>query len=69
MSAPMHVHSSTTSGLSTGPTTPASCGTRIWDPARDPGFFRIVAHLFSPSTTLAMTVLLASYDEEQASGS
>ena len=36
-----------------------------WDDARDPAFFRITASLFAPDACLGMSVLLASYDDEQ----
>ncbi len=39
---------------------------RTWDDVRDPAFFRMTARVFDPTTTLAMTVLLASYDLEPA---
>ena len=35
---------------------------QVWDESRDPAFFALTARLFSPATTLAMTVLLASHD-------
>ena len=37
-----------------------------WDDARDTAFFTLTARLFSPATALAMTVLLASYDDDAA---
>jgi hypothetical protein len=63
MSVPMHFRTPTTCAVPTASAQDASS----WDASRDPDFFRLVAHLFRPSTTLAMTVLLASYDEEEAS--
>jgi hypothetical protein len=59
----MHFRAPTTSAVPTALAQEASS----WDASRDDAFFRVVAHLFRPSTTLAMTVLLASYDEEEAS--
>jgi hypothetical protein len=37
-----------------------------WDEVRDPAFFALTARTFPAATTLAMTVLLASYDPEPA---
>ena len=39
---------------------------QVWDESRDPAFFALTARLFPPAVTLAMTVLLASHDDDPA---
>ena len=39
---------------------------QTWEEPRDPVFFGLVARLFSPPETFAMSVLLASHDPEPA---
>ena len=64
MTAPLSPRTPPTAGLPTALTDAPPRGTQVWHPTRDPAFFRIVARLFPPSTTSAMSVLLAAEDEE-----
>jgi hypothetical protein len=62
-------HPSSTSTDPTARVTGLSAAERVpetWDEVRDPAFFAMTARVFTPPTTLAMTVLLASYDPEPA---
>ena len=40
---------------------------QVWDACRDPAFFALTARLVPPAVTLALTVLLASYDDGASS--
>ena len=62
-------HPSSTSPTSPHPTdgrTACEGLPETWDEVRDPAFFALTACSFPAGTTLAMTVLLASYDLEPA---
>ncbi len=60
-------HQSSTSPAFPNPATERTASEGIpetWDEVRDPAFFTLTARIFPAGTTLAMTVLLASYDPE-----
>ena len=66
MTGPDRPPSSTSTDLRDLERPAAEAVPETWDEARDPAFFRLAARVFDPTTTLAMTVLLASYDPEPA---
>ena len=63
---PMNMNIDTTQALTAQPQPTVEAIPAEWTDERDEPFFRITAALFSPEFTLGASVLLASYDDENA---